>query len=132
MAAHKGSTVPATIRLDLASLKRRVSWLEAALKPKPEEPAIDRAAAGSKRESAEREARHKALMEYYRKGKEERLRQNPWLLEMEIKSEEEENEYLKSRGFKPKPSTIPKSLRRKALAQIVASRSTVSGKRSTS
>lgn len=114
MAAHKGSTVPAKIRLDLASLKRRVSWLEAALKPKPDKPAIDRAAAGSKRETAEREARHKALMEYYRKRHEERLQRSPFLLNLERECEDSESAFLKSRGFKPDPSRIPKSLRTKA------------------
>jgi hypothetical protein len=114
MAARKGSTVPANIRLDLASLKRRVSWLEAALKLKPGKPAIDRAAAGSKRESAEREARHKALAEYHRKSHEKNLRDSPFLLNLERECEDEENAFLKSRGFKPNPSRIPTSLRKKA------------------
>lgn len=114
MALTKKATSPTAVSRELASLKQRVKWLEAALKRRRAKPAVDRAAAGSKRETAEREARHKALSEYYAKCHEDRLRRNPWMLESELKSERETNEFLKSRGFKPNPSSIPKALRRRA------------------
>ena len=113
MAAPKKATDLTAISRELASLKQRVKWLEAALKPKRGKPAVDRSSAGSRRETAEREARHKALSEYYAKCREDRLRRNPWMLKSELESEREANEFLKSRGFKPNPSRIPKSLRRK-------------------
>jgi hypothetical protein len=114
MAASKKATNPTAMSRELASLKQRVKWLEAALKPRRGKPTVDRSAAASRRETAEREARRKALSDYYAKCHEDRLRRNPWMLKSELESERETNEFLKSRGFKPNPSTIPKSLRRKA------------------
>jgi hypothetical protein len=114
MTEPKKAISPTAISRELTTLKQRVKWLEAALKPKRDKPAVDRSAAGSRRETAEREARHKALSEYYAKCHEDILRRNPWMLKSEFQSERETNEFLKSRGFKPNPSTIPKSLRGKA------------------
>ena len=112
MAAPKKATDPTAISRELASLKQRVKWLEAALKPRRGKPAVDRSSVGSRRETAQREARHKALSDYYAKSHEDLLRRNPWMLKSELESEREVNEFLKSRGFEPNPSRIPKSLRR--------------------
>lgn len=113
MAAPKKANNPTGIRRELVSLKQRVSWLEAALKPNRRKPPVDRSAAGSRHEAAEREARHKALSDFYAKRHEDRLRENPWMLKSELESERETNEFLKSHGFKPNPSSIPKALRTK-------------------
>ena len=102
---------------ELVALKQRVKWLEAALKPRRGKPAVDRPAAGSRREAVESDARNKALSEYYAKCREDHLRNNPRMLKSELESEREVNDFLKSRGFKPNPSRIPKSLRRKARSE---------------
>lgn len=105
-----------SVRRELAALKQRVSWLEAALKPGRGKPALDRKAAGAKRNNAEAEARRKALDEYYARQHEDFLRTSPFGLEIQLKGETEVNDFLKSRGFRPNPSRIPESLWREVRA----------------
>jgi len=97
------------VRRGLAALKRRVTWLEAALTPRRHKPAVDRESAGAKRDDAEAEAKHKALLEYYGKRHEDFLRGNPSWLDNDVRSEQDMNSFLASRGLKAEPSRIPAS-----------------------
>lgn len=116
MARAKRVALPTTIANEIASLKQRVSWLEAALKPKPARtnPRVNKALADVERKWAEIQARSKAMLEFHEKEREKRLRENPNALRILVEQERKENEFLKSKGLTPSPSFIPKSLRRKA------------------
>lgn len=118
MARARRSAVPSSFKNDIAALKRRVSWLEAALKPKPKrgKAPVDKVWAHFERRKAEMNARSKALEEYRDREHEKRLRENPMALRIAIESERRENEFMRSKGLSPSPSHIPKSLRRKAKA----------------
>ena len=113
MAAQTKLKVPRTILNDIAALKQRVSWLEAALKPKPSKPPVDRLWANFERGMAESKARSDAMSEYYKKQREDRWRENPSSLRNANEIERSENEFLKSKGLKPNPSWIPKELRKR-------------------
>jgi hypothetical protein len=113
MAKTKRAAVPDSVRRQLASLKHRVSWLEAALKPKKEKPPVDRVSANYLRKSAEQEARDDAMREYREQEKLARYREDPYLLEITRERERKENAFLRARGLKPNPSYIPKELRRR-------------------
>jgi hypothetical protein len=114
MANRRAPAVPKRINDDIAALKRRVSWLEAALKPKRSKPRGEVKNAQHKRDIAEMEARNKAMREYYEREREQRYRDNPNALRIALDLETRENEYLRGKGIKPGPSHIPASLRRKA------------------
>ena len=106
----RAATSLSGLRQQLRALKNRVTWLERAIKPatKPIFPDVNRT-----RDEAEREARHEALMEYYRKWNIEFYKRNPSWLAREIAEEHERNEFLRSRGLKPEPSRIPAEVRPK-------------------
>ena len=57
MAKTKSTAIPVSIRRQLASLSHRVSWLEAALKPKKDKAPVDRTWANYLRQSAARHGR---------------------------------------------------------------------------
>ena len=54
------------------------------------------------------------MSEYYAREREERYRTDPKTLEIALELERKENEFLKSKGIKPGPSIIPKSLHPKS------------------
>ena len=54
MAKAKSAAIPESVRRQLAALTHRVSWLEAALKPKKQKVPVDRFWAGVERRNAER------------------------------------------------------------------------------
>ena len=83
----------------------RVSFLERALKPAKKTASVE--ALSRKRDWAEDAAVHGALSEYYEQRKIELYLRDPRLLEMDFKFEEEEADFLRSRGLKPRPSRIP-------------------------
>ena len=84
----------------------RVSFLERALKP-AKRAVLLRDELNDKRERAEEDARHKAMTEFYRRRKIERYLRNPSWLAADLAYEKEIADYLKSRGLKPPPSSIP-------------------------
>ena len=84
----------------------RVSFLERALKPA--NLGRTKFEVGRDRDRAEEKARSDALREYYEQKKVERYLRNPSLLAADLASEKEVADFLRSRGFKPEPSWIPK------------------------
>ena len=114
MAKAKSAAIPESVRRQLASLTHRVSWLEAALKPKKRTVPIDRVRAGRDREDAERKTRNDALTEYYEQERIEQFRENPSLFKIARELDRKKNAFLRSKGLKPLPSSIPQALRRKA------------------
>ena len=106
----RSSTSISGLRQQLRSLKNRVTWLERAIRPakKPVSPEMNRA-----RDRAEEQARHAAIMEYYRKWKIEFYKSHPDWLKQDKAREDEVNAFLRSRGFKPEPSAIPAEARQK-------------------
>jgi len=113
MAKAKRAAIPESVRRQLASLTHRVSWLEAALRPKKRKTPIDRARAGIDRESAERKTRSDALREFYEQRKIARYREDPNQVKIVLELEQQENAFLRARGLKPNPSDIPKEFRRR-------------------
>ena len=105
------------VKRQLLVLKNRVSFLERALQKARKKPAALPVMA-DRRDQAEREARREALKDYYRQRNIEHYRDNPIFLEIAQRSEDERNEYLRSRGLEPEPSDIPKELRRQARALV--------------
>lgn len=106
----RSSTSNSHLGLQLRALKNRVAWLERALKPikKPISPDLNR-----QRDRAEEQTRHAAVIEYYRNWKIEFYKDNPDFLDRDLASERELNEFLRSRGLKPEPSSIPAEVRPK-------------------
>lgn len=88
----------------------RVSFLERALKPAKKRTPVE--VLSRKRDSAEKDAVHAALAEYYEQERIKRYLHNPRLLEIEIESEQEEADFLRSRGLKPQPSRIPEEFQK--------------------
>lgn len=87
-----------SIERQIKSLRTRVSALERVLRrEKPD---------------SESEARRKALAEYYKQREIQLYLRNPGFLKAAIESETERNAFLKSRGLKPEPSSIPEQFRR--------------------
>jgi len=113
MAKVKSAAVPESVRRQLASLTNRVSWLEAALKPKKDKAPVNRAWANYLRRSAEQEARDKAMQEYRELERVAVYRAQPNVLKMGIERERKENAFLKSKGLKPRPTYYPKTLIKK-------------------
>lgn len=114
MAKAKRAAIPESVRRQLASLTHRVSWLEAALRPKKRKTPIDRARAGTDRELAERKTRNDALREFYDQRRIARYREDPSQVKIVLELEQQENAFLRARGLKPNPSEIPKELRKSA------------------
>ena len=83
----------------------RVSFLECALKPAKKRASAE--ALSTVRDSAEEDAVRAALSEYYEQKRITRFLHDPKLLEFEFKYEQEEADFLRSRGLKPRPSQIP-------------------------
>lgn len=88
----------------------RVSFLERALKPAKKTKGVEELA--RRRDSAEQDAVHSALKEYYEQERIKRYLENPWLLEVEFESEQKEADFLRSRGLQPRPSRIPKEFQK--------------------
>jgi len=82
----------------------RVGFLERALKPAKKTERYT-GVLNNTRERAEAEARSKALSEYFERKKVERYLRHPEWLTADFAFEREINEYLKSRGLKPEPSS---------------------------
>lgn len=114
MAKAKRAAIPESVRRQLASLTHRVSWLEAALRPKKRKTPIDRARAGTDRELAERKTRNDALREFYDQRRIARYRDDPNQLKIVLELEQQENAFLRARGLKPNPSDIPRELRKRS------------------
>jgi hypothetical protein len=112
MAKTKSAAIPESVRRQLASLTHRVSWLEAALKPKKQKAPVDRFWAGFERRNAERKTRDDAMREYRENEKLQRYREKPHLLTAMRELERKENAFMRSKGLKPNPSYIPKELRK--------------------
>jgi hypothetical protein len=112
MVKTKRAAVPDSVRRQLAALTHRVSWLEAALKPKKEKAPVNRVWANYLRVSAEQKARDDAMREYREQQRVALYRENPNLVRIAREREREENAFLRSRGLKPYPSSIPKELRK--------------------
>ena len=83
----------------------RVSFLERALKPAKKRTSVDEL--GRARNSAERDAVRAALSDYYEQERIKRFLRDPSLLELAFKLEQEEADFLRSRGLEPRPSQIP-------------------------
>lgn len=113
MAKTKSAAIPESVRRQLASLTQRVSWLEAALKPKKDKAPVDRAWANYLRRSAEQKARDEAMQEYRELERVAIYRAQPNVLKMGIVRERKENAFLKSKGLKPRPTYYPKTLIKK-------------------
>jgi hypothetical protein len=64
-----------------------------------------------KRDEAEADARHAALRDYYQEHEIRYYRRNPTFLEIAVKSEQQQADFMRARGLKPDPSQIPKELR---------------------
>ncbi len=116
MAKAKSVAIPVTIRRQLASLNHRVSWLEAALKPKKKKAPADRVWAGIERRWAQQKTHDDAMREYHQQERIARYRADPNLVKIARELERKENEFLRSKGLTPKPSTIPKEFQRRVRA----------------
>ena len=88
----------------------RVSFLERALKPAKKRTPVE--ALDRNRDFAEQAAIRMALSDYHEQKKIEGYLHDPKLLEMEFKREQEEADFLRSRGLKPRPSSIPEQFRK--------------------
>ena len=102
---------PATTADQIKQLRRRVTLLERALRRASEKPQCLGAAA-RRHDDAAKEARRKALSDYYKQQEIEHYLRNPNFLRIAIESENEKNAFLKSRGLEPEPSSIPEQFRR--------------------
>lgn len=116
MAKAKSVAIPVSIRRQLASLNHRVSWLEAALRPKADKPPIDFERADRDRKWAEQKAHDDAMREYHEQERIERYRKDPELVKIAFEIERNENAFLRSRGLQPKPSDIPMEFQRRTKA----------------
>ena len=100
-----------TIERQIKSLGIRIGLLERALKRAKR----DAGSAGellARQDDSEAEARRKALAEYYKQREIQLYLRNPEFLKAAIESENARNAFLKSRGLKPEPSSIPEQFRR--------------------
>jgi hypothetical protein len=88
----------------------RVGFLEKALKPARKLSSTDDL--NRSRKDAEFDARYKALMEYYKQKKVEYYLRNPEDLAKDLARERELAEFLRARGLKPDPSSIPEQFHR--------------------
>ena len=88
----------------------RVGFLERALKPAKKRASTDDL--NRSRKDAEFDARYKALMEYYKQKKIEYYLRNPQDLAKDLARERELADFLRARGLKPDPSSIPEQFRR--------------------
>ena len=88
----------------------RVGFLEKALKPAKKRATT--ADLNNSRKTAEFDARYKALMEYYKQKKVEYYLRNPQDLAKDLARERELADFLRARGLKPDPSSIPDQFRR--------------------
>jgi len=113
MAKVKSAAVPESVRRRLASLTHRVSWLEAALKPKKDKTPVNRSWANYLRRSAEEKTRDDAMREYREQERVARYREYPSILKKGIAEERKENAFLRSKGLRPKPTYYPKTLIKK-------------------
>ena len=87
-----------SIERQIKALRTRVGALERVLRhEKPD---------------SESEARRKALAESYKQEEIQLYLRNPGFLKAAIESETGRNAFLKSRGLKPEPSSIPEQFRR--------------------
>ena len=102
-----------SLQLDrkIRALSMRVSFLERALKP-AKKAARPPQQLNRTREQAEAVARRAAMSEYYQKSRIEFYLRNPTFLAAELAEEQKVAEYLKSRGLKPEPSSIPAQFHR--------------------
>jgi hypothetical protein len=99
-----------SVEQQMRALRQRVTYLERALKPARTRSA--KAELNAKREIAEDQGRRDALKEYYKQAQIENYLKNPWLLEATMRIEKKQADFLKARGFKPEPSSIPEQFRR--------------------
>ena len=110
MPATKRQIVPAAIRNEIAALKRRVTWLEREFargipeRPTPVETDVAQTMAQDKARSA-------AERDYWQAKRHAQLVANPNVLARAIEAEREFNQFLKARGIKPLPSTLPRIVR---------------------
>jgi len=88
----------------------RVGFLERALRPAKKRSGTDEL--NRSREHAECDARHKAMMEYYEQKTNEYYLRNPEDLARDLAREQEKADFLRSRGLKPEPSSIPAQFHR--------------------
>lgn len=107
------ATTLEAISRQLLALKNRVSFLESALRQAGQKPS-ELAGIASRRDDAEKEARHEALKDYYEEERAKRYQRSPWVLQIDQEVEDSRNAFLRSRGFKPEPTGTPKEFRRKA------------------
>jgi hypothetical protein len=99
------------VERQIKTLQKRVGLLERALEKAKDQPASLSAIAKS-RDDSEREAKRKALSEYYKQREIERYLRNPGWLRAVVELENDRNAFLTSRGFAPEPSDIPEQFRR--------------------
>jgi hypothetical protein len=83
----------------------RVSFLERAIKPAKKNSSVE--VLNNNRNSAEQDAVHAAIMEYYEQERIKRYLRDPMSLRMDLECEQEEANFLRSRGLTPRPSRIP-------------------------
>lgn len=98
-------------------LKNRVSFLERALRKARQKPA-ELPVIAARRDQAEADERRQALKEYNQRSTLELYKRSPWLLEGQQRSEDERNDFLRSRGLTPEPTQIPPELRRRARSLV--------------
>jgi hypothetical protein len=110
VAPAKKLFVPAVIRNEIASLKRRVTWLEREFsRGVPERPAIPQTTLD--KAIADDSARAKAEREYWQAKRDAQLLADPAAMARARQAEREFNEFLKARGIKPLPSRLPRLVR---------------------
>jgi hypothetical protein len=97
------------IQQQIKALQMRVKFLERALTPAKEP--VPTGSVRRKRDEAEADARHAALRDYYQEHEIRYYRRNPTFLEIAVKSEQQQADFMRARGLKPDPSQIPKELR---------------------
>jgi hypothetical protein len=115
VAATKKLVVPAVVRNEIARLKRRVAWLEREFaRGIPERPAPAPTQTPFEKAMAEDNARSKAESEYWRAKRHAQLLADPDAMKRARAADREFNDFLKARGIKPAPSSLPRVVRARA------------------
>jgi hypothetical protein len=104
----RSSTSISGLHQQLRALKNRVTWLERALKPVKKPISADLAHA---RDQAEEKARDEAMREFHQWEQIELYKRHPEWVEIAENRERKMNEFLRSRGLQPEPSSIPTEAR---------------------
>jgi hypothetical protein len=88
----------------------RVTFLERALKPAKKKSSVD--VLNTRRSSAEEDAVREAVLEFYKQQEIEYYLRNPNVVELALKQEQQEADFLRSRGLEPRPSRLPEQFQK--------------------